>query len=101
MSFVEFETSIGSSNLVQVALVWQKACQGRRIPAWRDISPAMLKPQLPIVWSYTYDSDRDDFVGRLAGIAISNMSAGRFKGLWLSELRPPDRYPRSLGRGAW
>ena len=98
MSFAEFQASIVSSNLSQVALVWKKACQGRPMPAWSDISPAMLKPQLPIVWSYIYDADRDDFVGRLAGIAISNMSGGRFKGLWLSELRPPDMYPRSLAR---
>lgn len=98
MSFAEFEQSINSVNLKQVALVWCEARRGRRMPAWTDINPAKLKAQLPIVWSYAYDAERDDFVGRLAGVAISGMSSGRFKGLWLSELRPPDMYPRSLAR---
>jgi hypothetical protein len=98
VSFAEFEQSIISVNLKQVARVWYEARNGRQMPAWTDISPAKLKTQLPMVWSYAYDAERDDFVGRLAGEAISGMSSGRFKGLWLSELRPPDKYPRALAR---
>ena len=98
MSFADFEQSIISTNLRHVARVWRQACGDRQMPAWNDINPARLKAQLPIVWSYSYDADRDDFVGRLAGQAILGMSAGQFKGLWLSDIRPPDKYPRSLER---
>lgn len=98
MSFADFAQSIVSTNLRHVAEVWHQACNGRRMPAWSDINPARLKAQLPIVWSYTYDPERDDFIGRLAGQTILGMSCGHFKGLWLSEIRPPDKYPRSLAR---
>ena len=98
MSFADFERSIVSANLKQVALVWYEAKNNRAVPAWSDINPAKLKAQLPIIWSYVYDPVRDDFVGRLAGQSILSMSTGQFKGLWLSEIRPPDKYPRSLAR---
>ena len=98
MSFADFEQSIISTNLRHVAGVWHQACSGRKMPAWNDINPARLKAQLPIVWSYSYDADRDDFVGRLAGQTILGMTSGQFKGLWLSDIRPPDKYPRSLAR---
>ena len=98
MSFADFEQSIMSANLRHVAAVWHQARNGRPVPAWSDINPAKLKAQLPIVWSYSYDAERDDFVGRLAGQSILGMSSGQFKGLWLSEIRPPDKYPRSLAR---
>lgn len=98
MSFADFAQSIVSANLRHVAEVWYQARNGRQMPAWNDINPARLKAQLPIVWSYTYDESRDDFVGRLAGQSILAMSSGQFKGLWLSEIRPPDKYPRSLAR---
>jgi hypothetical protein len=90
MSFATYWQSIMSANLKHVAQVWHEARNGRPIPAWRDINPAKLKAQLRIVWSYSYDVKRDDFVGRLAGDAISGMSGGQFKGLWLSQLRPPN-----------
>ncbi|MBA2682430.1 MAG: PAS domain-containing protein [Ktedonobacteraceae bacterium] len=98
MGFAEFEQSISSPNLKSVARHWDEVRGGRRMPSWTDIRPAQIKAQLSIVWSYDYEPARDDFVGRLAGIAISGMSSGRFKGLRLSELRPIDQYPRALAR---
>ena len=84
MSFADFEQSIISKDPRHVAGVWHQACSGRQMPTWKDINPARLKAQLPIVWSYSYDADRDDFVGRLAGQAILGMSSGQFKGLTVS-----------------
>jgi hypothetical protein len=50
------------------------------------------------VWCYDYDIVDDDFIGRLAGQKITGVSNKPFKGTRLSELRPNDKYPRSLIR---
>jgi hypothetical protein len=98
MSWIEFERSIVSPKLKDVARHWNEARKSRRMPAWTDIRPTAIKPHLPIVWSYEYDAAQQDFIGRLAGIAIAEVAGLRFKGARLSELRPVHRYPRALAR---
>ena len=69
------------------------------MPSWRDdIRATAIKSHLPIVWCYDYDTARDDFIGRLAGGKITRLSDKPFKGARLSEIRPNDKYPRSLIR---
>ena len=97
-AFLQFENSIVSSDLKEVARYWHAICLGHRLPSWSDIRPAAIKTQLRIIWCYDYDAELDDFVGRLAGVAITGLLKKAFKGARLSEIRPSDKYPRSLER---
>ena len=96
--FAAFENAISSPALKQVAQHWRDIGQSGRLPGWDDLRPSAIKTHLPIVWSYDYDAGLDDFVGRLAGVEITGVSSKPFKGTRLSELRPGDKYPRSLIR---
>lgn len=51
----------------------------RLAPAWRDINPAKIKTELPIVWFYRCDATQDEFVGGLAGDAIHRLLGGAIK----------------------
>jgi hypothetical protein len=93
-----FEDAIASPALKEVARHWRAICGRSRLPSWNDIRPSAIKAQLTIVWCYDYDPALDDFVGRLAGQGITGVSTKPFKGTRLSELRPNDKYPRSLVR---
>jgi hypothetical protein len=97
-AFAQFESSIVSSDLKEVARYWHAICLGHRVPSWGDIRPTAIKTQLRIVWCYDYDAALDDFIGRLAGVAITGLMKKQFKGARLSEIRPNDKYPRSLVR---
>ena len=97
-AFAQFESSIVSSDLKEVARYWHAICLGNRVPSWGDIRPTAIKTQLRIVWCYDYDAGLDDFIGRLAGVAITGLMKKQFKGARLSEIRPNDKYPRSLMR---
>ena len=66
MSYAAFEASIVSENLRAVAGHWRTARGQNRLPAWSDIRPSAIAKQLLIVWSYTYDAEQDEFVGRSA-----------------------------------
>jgi len=96
--YAAFENAISSIALKAVARHWRDVCRAGHPPSWNDIRPTAIKAHLPIVWCYDYDIALDDFIGRLAGIEITEMSNKPFKGTRLSELRPTDKYPRSLIR---
>ena len=97
-TFAQFESAIASPDLKEVAQYWRALCSADQLPSWNDIRPAAIKAQLRIIWCYDYDPTLDDFIGRLAGVAITGLSKKQFKGARLSELRPNDKYPRSLIR---
>ena len=97
-AFADFENAITSPALKQVARHWREICPAGRLPSWSDLRPTAIKAHLPIVWCYDYDASQDDFIGRLAGVDITGISKKPFKGTRLSELRPDDKYPRSLIR---
>ena len=97
-AFAQFERSIASSDLKEIAHYWRAICSPGALPSWSDIRPAAIKTQLRIIWCYDYDPALDDFIGRLAGVAITGLSKKPFKGARLSELRPNDKYPRSMVR---
>ncbi|HJS45535.1 MAG TPA: PAS domain-containing protein [Rhizomicrobium sp.] len=97
-AFAQFESSIASPDLKEVAQYWRQICSPPRLPSWNDIRPNAIKAQLRIIWCYDYDPALDDFIGRLAGVAITSLSKKPFKGARLSELRPADKYPRSMIR---
>lgn len=93
-----FEDAVQSDALKQVARHWRDLYGDGRLPRWRDIRPASIKGELPIIWFYEYDPVRDDFIGRLAGSRITGVTDRAFKGSLLSQIRPADKYPRSLMR---
>jgi len=93
-----FENAISSASLVEVARHWREVCDENQIPSWNDIRPSAIKSHLSIVWCYDYDAAEDDFIGRLAGDRITRLSDKPFKGARLSQIRPNDKYPRSLIR---
>src|SRR5690349_19775003 len=62
MSFEQFQRAIVSPALKNVAAHWNAVRGPRFMPAWPDIKPAAIAPQLPIVWSYRYDWNHDAFI---------------------------------------
>jgi hypothetical protein len=97
-TYTAFENAISSDSLKELARHWREICGEGLLPCWRDIRPSAIKKYLPIVWCYDYDAAGDDFIGRLAGEKITRLSEKPFKGARLSEIRPNDKYPRSLLR---
>jgi hypothetical protein len=90
--FLAFVGSIVSPALKQVALHWNEARDGRKMPAWSDIKPSAIKAQLPIVWAYKYDAQKDEFIGRLAGDQIVSIFGKSFRGLPLSDAHPAEAF---------
>lgn len=64
------------------------------MPAWTDIKPSAIAGQLSIVWSYKYDREKDEFIGRLSGDRIVEIFGKNFRGLSLAEIHPPEAVPR-------
>jgi hypothetical protein len=89
----DFENSIVSLPLKIVAAHWLAARRGCEVPAWAALMPSAIKAELPIVWSYTYDSASDTFIGRLAGDRVAAIFGRNFHGLPMSEVQPKERYP--------
>jgi hypothetical protein len=98
MSFAAFESAIVSPDLLQVARHWRAACGARRMPAWRDIRPAAIVAQLPIIWSYKFDAASDAFTGRLAGDKITAIFGHSFRGAAMKDLFPAQEYQRAFTR---
>lgn len=98
MSFADFAASIVSPDLRCVALHWNAARGTRRMPSWRDLRPAAIAPQLPLVWCYSHDAENDDFVGRLAGDVIARLFERPFKGIRMTQLQPKIDVSFLLGR---
>jgi hypothetical protein len=90
VQYCEFERSIASPALKEVAAHWHEARRDRRMPAWSDIKPSRIAHHLSLVWSFRYDAARDDFFGRLVGDRISRHIGKDFRGLPLAEAYPPD-----------
>jgi len=63
-AFAQFESSIASPDLKEIAHYWRQICSADALPSWSDIRPAAIKTQLRIIWCYDYDPALDDFVGR-------------------------------------
>jgi hypothetical protein len=63
------------------------------MPSWASLMPSAIKLQLPVVWSYTYDTASDSFTGRLAGDRVAAIFGKNFHGLPMSEAHPKHDYP--------
>lgn len=93
MSFAEFERSIGSAALKDLAGHWNDARGSRTMPAWSDLKPTQMSKALPIIWAYTYDVKTDAFTGRLAGDRIVEAFGKSFRGIPLAAIQPSDAFP--------
>ncbi|MDE2184460.1 MAG: PAS domain-containing protein [Alphaproteobacteria bacterium] len=98
MSFTEFEATIRSSALKQVAQCWNEARGSRSMPGWKEMRPPRLGSRLSIVWSYTYDRSADTLTGRLAGDQIEAIFGKTFRGTPMAELYPPDQFREQFVR---
>ncbi len=98
MSFMDFAAVIESRALRDVALHWQAARGGRRMPGWRDIDPAAIAPYLGIVWSWKYDRGSDSFTGRLAGDEITRAFGKDLRGKKMEDFFAGWQYDRIFAR---
>ena len=98
MSYQNFFAAIASSDLKKVAQHWQDARGTAVMPGWNDIQPARIAAQLPMLWVYRYDRDTDLFTGRLAGHNIESVFGQSFQGTPMTEIYPPEDYPRLFAR---
>lgn len=89
--------AITSPRLKRVLSHWCEARGNRLMPAWRDIRPAEIRTELPIVWSYRYDAGQDEFIGGLAGDAIQRLFGRPLKNANLRHLYDMD-YERFFAR---
>ncbi len=62
------------------------------MPSWEDLRPKAIAAQLPIVWSYKYDTASGVFTGRLAGDRIAQIIRKNFRGLSLAEAQSPEAF---------
>ena len=93
MIYSDFERSIKSDALKQVAAHWNDARRDRLMPRWADIKPSSIAAHLSIVWSFRYDAAKDEFTGRLVGERIARHIGKDFRGLPLAGAYPPDALP--------
>jgi hypothetical protein len=92
MNFAALLETIASASLRNVAIHWNEARKGRRMPNWSDIKPARFPAELPIIWAYKYHPESRDFIGRFAGERICQIFGKSFRGLPLAEAHPPEAF---------
>lgn len=88
MSVAGFLNTIESLDLRCVAEHWLQARGDKLMPTWSQIRPSSVAKQLPIIWSFVYDQDRDEFFGRLGGHAITKILERNLKGVAMADLEP-------------
>ena len=93
MKFAQFEETVASAALKNLARHWNEARGDRAMPAWSDIKPGRISNVLPIIWAYTYDAQSDVFTGRLAGDRIVEAFGKSFRASPLTAIQPPDAFP--------
>jgi hypothetical protein len=97
MSINNLRMILDSKKLSRVFEHWHEVRGNRLMPAWEDFRARSIKAELPIMWSYRYDSERDDFIGGLAGDAIQRLLGGTIKNVSIARVHDAD-YPRFFAR---
>jgi len=92
MSFQALFDSIVSDNLRIIARTWQAGRGRRYMPAWKDIDPVPIGPQLRYIWAWKYDCVAQTFTGRLAGEDIAGMFGKSVHGARMEEYFPLEIY---------
>jgi hypothetical protein len=93
--FACFDTKLESPALRAIAGHWNMARGQRKMPAWSDLSPAVMAPHLGLIWAFRYDRSTREFTARLAGNRMMVGFGKSFRGTPLHELHPPHFLPRA------
>jgi hypothetical protein len=64
---------------------------------WEEIRPRAIAKHLPIIWSYKYDAENDEFVGRLAGEHIDRFFSHGIRGVPLASVHSKENFPWIFG----
>jgi hypothetical protein len=70
---------------------WFDTCNGRPMPARRDINPIEISSALAQIWLCDYLSESDRFRYRLAGDEINDFWGFNLSGKYLDEIAPAER----------
>lgn len=89
----ELPAAIEDARLRAVFNHWLAARGGRTMPAWRDIDPLQLGPQLSHMWSLRYDQAEDSFTGRLSGEEINAIFGKSLRQTRIEDFFAPDDVP--------
>ena len=92
MSFQALLDSIVSDDLRAVAQNWHAARGSRYMPAWKDIDPVPIGPQLRYIWAWKYDRATERFTGRRAGEDIAGIFGKPLHGARMDQYFPPEIY---------
>jgi hypothetical protein len=84
-----FVTGIESPALRAVAEHWSDVRGHKLMPAWNDISSSVLAPHFKLLWAFTFDRRKGEFVGRLAGRQVKDWFGTNFSGHKLDDIHPP------------
>jgi hypothetical protein len=87
-----FLSRIEAPALRLIADHWIEVRGTRLMPRWSDIDPARIAPSLPFVWSYRYDAEEDEFIGRLAGDEIVQAFGQSLRGKRMKEFMGPEAH---------
>lgn len=79
----------------EVYSYWQKACNGRKMPARADLDPADLGHVLPHILLHEVKRDPLDFRYRLIGSEVLRHFQRNYTGEWMSDI-PHQRAPSEL-----
>jgi hypothetical protein len=84
-----FIAGIESPALRAIANHWSDARAHKLMPGWNDISSSVLAPHFKLLWAFTFDRRRSEFVGRLAGRQVKEWFGTSFSGHKLDDMHPP------------
>jgi hypothetical protein len=90
--FASFGSRIASPALRAVAGHWNQARKACRMPAWSELSPAVIAPHLGLIWAFKYDQGTGEFTARLAGNRMMVGFGKSFRGTPLQELHTPQSF---------
>jgi len=77
--------------LRQVISYWFDTCDGRSMPARRDIRPIEIRSALAQIWLCDYLSESGRFRYRLAGEDVNDFWGLNLRGKYLDEIIPDER----------
>lgn len=92
-SFESLTASIRSPNVRAIADHWFTAKGSQLMLSWKQLQPARIKKQLPLIWALRYDPLTGQFIGRLAGQEIHRIIGKSIAGLSLCEIFPSEAVP--------
>ena len=70
---------------------WHSLRGDMALPRYRDVDPIAIPKLLSHVWCWSYDAEKSDFIGRLAGESVLEVFGSReMRGLSLNDFAEPE-----------